>query len=202
MADEPTPSDAPETEPEPVVEPPEAPAPELGDAGKAAIKAERQRAAKAEREAKELKARLEALEAESLSETERKIAEARREASTEAIAAANARIIRAEIKAAAAGKLADPSDAIRLLDLTEFDVSDDGEVDNQAIESAIDSLVAAKPYLTATGRPAGTGGGGARPATAPPSVEQQIADLEAKGDHRAARSLKNRGLAAALLNPT
>jgi hypothetical protein len=79
-------------------------------------------------------------------------------------------------------------------------VSDDGEVDTEAIASAIDALVEAKPYLAATVRPLGTGGGGARPQTPAPSRADQIRELEAAGDIRAAMHLKNQGLAALMQN--
>ena len=46
----------------------------------------------------------------------------------------------AEVRAAAAGKLADPSDALRLLDVGSFDSADE-------IAAAVDRLVAEKPYL-------------------------------------------------------
>ena len=204
MADEPTPSDAPVIDP-PAPEPTPAPAPApdgLGDAGKAAIKAERARAAKAEREAKELKARLEEFEAQTQTEAEKLIAAARKEAAAEATSAANKRIIRAEVKALAAGRLSDPADAVAFLDLDQFEVDGDGDVDVDAITSAIEALVEQKPYLAATAKGLGTGGGGARPQTPPQSDEDRIRELEAAGDIRAAMSLKNQGLLAALMNPS
>lgn len=88
----------------------------------------------------------------------------KREARAEAIAETNQRIVRSEVKAAAGGKLADPNDAVRLLDLAEFDIDDDGEVDTDAIAAAIDDLVKKKPYLAAQGgrRFQGSGDGGHR----------------------------------------
>lgn len=88
----------------------------------------------------------------------------RREAVAEATRQAHDRIIRSEVKAAAAGKLADPTDAIRMLDLSQFEVGDDGEVDEDAIGEAIDDLVKKKPYLAAQGgrRFQGSGDGGHR----------------------------------------
>lgn len=88
---------------------------------------------------------------------------ARREARTEATTAANARILRSEIRAAAAGKLADPADAHRFLDLDQFEVNDDGEV--EGVEDAIAQLIKDKPYLAAE-KPArfeGHGDGGKPP---------------------------------------
>ena len=46
----------------------------------------------------------------------------------EALAAANQRILKAEVRAAASGKLTDPADALRYLDLSKFTVTDDGGV--------------------------------------------------------------------------
>ena len=69
----------------------------------------------------------------------------------EALSHANQRILKAEIKAAAAGRLNDPSDALRYLDLSDFTVSEDGDVDTQAIGTALDGLVKKKPYLGKAG---------------------------------------------------
>ena len=65
----------------------------------------------------------------------------------EALAAANQRILKAEVRAAASGKLADPADALRYLDLSKFTVTDDGSVDSQAIANSIGELLEQKPYL-------------------------------------------------------
>jgi len=87
----------------------------------------------------------------------------RREAETAATTKANARIVRSEIRAAAAGKLADPKDALTFLDLSQFEVDDNGEVDSEEVADAIDELVKNKPYLAAATakRFQGTGDGGA-----------------------------------------
>lgn len=71
----------------------------------------------------------------------------------EALAKANTRIIRSEIRAAAAGKLADPKDALNFIDPDEFEVDDDGNVDEDEIADAVDDLLAQKPYLAAQGGP-------------------------------------------------
>ena len=74
--------------------------------------------------------------------------------------------LKAEVKAAATGKLADPSDAMRYLDMTKFEVSEDGDVDADAITSAIDALIKEKPYLAAQGaRFTGTPDAGTRNGT-------------------------------------
>ncbi len=74
-------------------------------------------------------------------------AEARQEAMAEATAEANARVVRAEVIAAAAKKLQDPADAVAHLDLSKLEVDENGEVDRKAINAAIDQLVKDKPYL-------------------------------------------------------
>lgn len=76
---------------------------------------------------------------------------------------ANRRIASAEIRAAAAGRLADPDDALAYIDASSFTVSDDGNVDGAAVRAALDELVSRKPYLAADrGRFQGGTDGGAR----------------------------------------
>lgn len=86
------------------------------------------------------------------------------QATAAATAAANTRILKAEIRAAAAKKLADPRDALKFLDLGQFEVDEDGEVDAEEIADAIEDLIKDKPYLAAaTGRRfQGSGDGGAQ----------------------------------------
>lgn len=120
----------------------------LGDKGKKALdamKAERnaarEEARKAREEADALKAAAEGREAEHRAEQERRATE------REALEKANDRIRRSEVKAAAKGVLADPADAYKFLNLEEFEVDDDGNVDEQAIADALADLVKSKPYL-------------------------------------------------------
>jgi hypothetical protein len=127
----------------------------LGDKGKRALdrmKAERREAQQREREAQqrvaELAARLEALERTNAGETV-DVDALRAEAVAEATRVANERVLRAEVKAAAAGVLADPADALRFLDLSALPMSDDGTVDESAIRDAVAGLAADRPYLTA-----------------------------------------------------
>lgn len=105
----------------------------------------------------------------------------RREAAEAATAKANARIVRAEIKAAAAGKLADPADALRFLDIDQFEVDEDGEVDTEEVTEAITGLIKNKPYLAAQGgkRFQGSGDGGARKGGTPKQItsREELAKL-------------------------
>lgn len=163
-ANEPDPKNEPgdpAKDPDPKGDPKEEP--ELGDAGAKAIREERNARKAAEKAAKAAQAELEKIREANQSEQEKAIAAAKAEGRTEALSTANERLLKAEVKAAAAGKLADPDDAVRMLDLDDFDVADDGSVDTKAIKSAIDSLVKDKPYLAAGTKPGALPGGGAKP---------------------------------------
>lgn len=125
----------------------------LGDAGRQALarmKAERQ-AARAE--ARKAKAEADALRTELAMKDkpadEQALEAAKAEARLEATTAANKRILRSELKALATGKLADPSDAALYINLDDFTVDDDGEVDSDALSEAIAELLEKKPHLAA-----------------------------------------------------
>lgn len=132
-----------DTTSEPSVEP-------LGEAGMKALAAEREarkvaekRIAEAEAKAAEMQAKLDGREAEFKAEQDAQAVK------NDALAHANARILKAEIRAAAAGKLADPADALAFIATTDFEVSDDGSVDADAITAAIAELIERKPHLAA-----------------------------------------------------
>ncbi|MEV7844083.1 hypothetical protein AB0O50_08860 [Streptomyces cyaneofuscatus] len=57
-------------------------------------------------------------------------------------------LVRAEIRAAAAGRLRDPADALALVDVAGL-VGESGDVNTAAVTAALDKLVADKPYLAA-----------------------------------------------------
>lgn len=158
----------------PDVADPETPDPEgadqLGDPGKQAL--DRMKAQlKAERAAKK--------------DLERKLAEAtkpaegdpldpeqlREEGRKAALEEIQGRLIASEVRAQAAGKLNDPADAIRFIDLTQFDVGPDGSIDADDIAEAISDLVTQKPYL-------------AKSDPAPPPRFQGSADGGAQGRER------------------
>jgi len=110
---------------------------------------------------------------------------ARREAREEATKAANERIVRAELKAAAKGRLADVSDALLNIPINEFEVSDDGEVDAAALDAAIDDLLARKPHLAPAkqARFDGTADQGAKAGTGPSQLTEADLDrMSAAGD--------------------
>lgn len=105
------------------------------------------------------------------------VEQVRREAQLEATRKANERILRSEIKAAAAGKLADPSDAYKFLDLGKFD---GGEIDAEEIADAIEDLIKTKPYLAAATAQKwqGSADGGARNG---PTGPQQLTRADLQG---------------------
>lgn len=109
----------------------------LGDAGKRALESERESRKDAEARAKAAEKALR----DASTEREKAVAEAKAEARREILDEANGRLLRAEIKAAATGKLAHPELAVKLLDMSAFKVADDGTVDEKAITTAIDKLL-------------------------------------------------------------
>ena len=165
MAD---PTDPPEPKTDPTDPPEPTDPPDLGDAGKRALEAERSARKAAEKEAKrakDLEAELETLRTKHQSESERAIAAAKAEGITEERTRSNERIVRAEVKVAATGKLHHPADALLHIDLADFAVDDSGNVDTKSIAKAIDDLVKERPDLAAgdNGRPApGAANGGPR----------------------------------------
>lgn len=148
-ADDP-PADPPADDDPPADPPDDGDPSKLGDAGKRALDAMRARW-KTERDARK-KADVDlaaALAAKAGDDDAAKAEQIRREAETAATSKANQRIIRAEIRAAAAGKLADPKDALTFLDLDQLEVDDNGEIDSDEVAEAIEELLKKKPYLAA-----------------------------------------------------
>lgn len=177
MADESAVVAEPDTQPDPE---PVADAGDLGDAGKRALEAERKAARAAERRAKDLERRLAEIESANQTEAEKAVAAARAEGRTEALSVANRRVVAAEVKAAAAGVLQDPDDAVSMLDLDQFGVDDDGNVDLKAIKAEIAALAKAKPYLSVGAKPAPLPAGGAMPSSGPSMDDALRAAVRAK----------------------
>lgn len=171
----------------------------LGDAGKKALTATKEKW-KAERERrKRLERELEEARKGSKGDDEPDAEQIRRDAEQAATAKANARIVRAELRAAAAGKLADPSDVAVFLDPAEFEVDEHGEIDPDEVNDAIADLLARKPHLAAGGgrRFQGGGDGGAGRGSKPKSLDAQIREAEARGDLGTSLRLKQAKLAEA-----
>ncbi len=165
----------------------------LGDAGKKALDAMKLERKTAKDEATKAKADLAALQAKlDGKEAEHKAEQEAQKVKDEALSAANERILKAEVRAAAAAKLQDPKDALLHIDLSPFEVGEDGEVDSSAIAQAIDDLVAAKPYLAAQGgsKFKGSGDGGARNGQSASPLDDQIAEAEKSRDFQTVIALK------------
>jgi hypothetical protein len=150
----------------------------LGDAGKRALDSMKGKWHAERDRRRALEAELEALRAPKPADDDAQpdAKELKRQATRDANAKANARILRSEIKAAATGKLADPADALAHLDLSAFEVDENGDVDAEELSDAINDLLTRKPYLAATGRPRfqGTGdGGAARKASGPSQLTRE-----------------------------
>lgn len=156
---------------------------DLGDAGKKALAEERKARRDAERARKAAEDELQQLrssleQGKQADEAKAEAEQIRRDAEKTATAKANERILRAEIRAAAAGKLTDPADALAYLDLAQFEVGDDGSVDAGDIAEAISDLIKRKPYLAAKAQGfQGSGDGGARTSGSSP---KQVTDAELK----------------------
>lgn len=170
----------------------------LGDAGKKALDAMKAERNEAKAETKRLSDEYAALKAQIEGrEAEHAATLAAQAVKDEALSAANQRILKAEVRAQAASKLNDPKDALLYLDLSGFEVGEDGEVDGDAVAAAIDKLITDKPYLAAQGtRFKGEADGGARKEP-PADLDGQIAAATAAGQHQLAIALKQQRAALA-----
>ena len=134
----PPPADPPAPDATPPADPP------LGDAGAAAIKAERERADKAEkalkaREAADEKARIAALD-----DNARAIEEAKAQVKAEVAAEYQAKIMGLRVQARAAGDFVDPELVVSLVTLAE-------DATDEEIDAALLKVAKEKPYLVAKG---------------------------------------------------
>lgn len=190
------PADPPEGD-EPIVDPPIEGEEALADPGKQALdrmKAEKKAALDA---AKAATARAVAAEAALASKDkpaeELALEAARTEATKTATEAANLKLAKSALKLAAKGVLADPADALAFIDASTFDVDADGEVDPDALNDAITSLLAAKPHLAASkANPfkGGADGGAKLPAKPEATLAQRADEALAAGDVRTSIALK------------
>ncbi|MEU9560356.1 hypothetical protein [Streptomyces fumanus] len=136
---------------------------DLGDAGKKALKTERDARKAAEKERDELQAEVKRLQRANAAvkgvDLDAIKAEIRSEFQTQ--------LAETAIKAEAKGRLHDPADALLFIKPTDVDTSDD-----KAIAKAVDDLLKARPYLAKSadsgeGKPWGDVGGGKTPSIEP-----------------------------------
>lgn len=140
---------------------PPSPEDQLGDAGKAALDRERASAREAarlktvaEQRADTAEAELTKLQEASQSDAEKATAKAVAEATAAVTVAGNSRLVRAEVKAAAASaQFHDPGDAALLLSdkFAQVKVDKDGNVDEQAVKALVEDLAKSKPHLVKAG---------------------------------------------------
>jgi maltoporin len=99
------------------------------------------------------------LQAANASQLEKAVKAARDDGRAEVLTAANARLVTAEARALAAEmQFRKPAHAVRLIDLNEVTVGDDGEVDTAAVRKLLDDLAKDDPLLLVVpddGRPKG-----------------------------------------------
>lgn len=128
--------------------------------------------------------RLEEIEAASASDLEKAVKAAREEGAAEVRGAANQRLLTAEARALAAeAKFRNPTLAVRAIDLSGVNVSDDGSIDSAAIKSLLKSLATDEPYLVddgKAGRPKPDPAQG-RPQGEPSKAEQGMEQARKRG---------------------
>jgi hypothetical protein len=98
------------------------------------------------------------IEAQNATELDKAVKKADAEARADMSTKTNTRLVRAEVKAAAsAAKFFDPADAAVLLSdkFKDVKVTEDGDVDEDAVKALVEQLAKAKPHLVKTdnGRP-------------------------------------------------
>lgn len=175
----------------------------LGDPGKRALDAMKAKERAARAENRDLKAQIAALQAPK--EGEQTPDEVRAEIEREAAAKFNTRIVRAEVKASAAATFADPEDAVAFLNLSDFDVDENGDVDPVDIEDALTDLLARKPHLAKQGdtqrvtkkRVPEVPADPAHAQSKPESLDDRIAKAQAAGDYKTVIALQNERLEVA-----
>lgn len=112
-----------------------------------------------------------------MTEDQQKAAEERDRRDAEILDKANRRVIASTIKALAAKDFADPQDAVLNLSQQDYDVTDDGEVDEKAIQRDLADLLKRKPHLSATSKKVDFEGGARKTASAPLDMNTRIRNL-------------------------
>lgn len=121
---------------------------------------------------------LEKLRTESMSDMEKAIAQARQEAATEATKGFGARLVDAEVKAAAAGRPVDVDALLEGLDRNRF-LTDDGEPDQAAISAWVDRIAPVRDEAAAV-LPTDLGQGVRPGASAALNGDPLLRDLKSK----------------------
>lgn len=139
---------------------------EDADSGlKKALAAERKARRDAERERNSLKQQLADKDKPA---DELAIEQARREAEQAVLEKANARIVRSELKAAAAGKVKRPDLLIKITDLSAIEVDENGDPDADALNDAITAFLEEYPEMSVEARSPGSADQGSQGRQAKP----------------------------------
>jgi hypothetical protein len=190
------PNDTPPAAPEPPAPPAGEPQPAAPEpAPETDWKAEARKWEKRAKENNTAATELQQLREAQMSEQEKAVAEAETRGRTAAASEYGRQLAAARFEAAAATAGVQLGDAADLIDVGRF-VGDDGQVDTEAIQTAVTRLaaIAPKPGPGRSGADLSGGHG-----DTPPSVDKQSAEAQAKGDWRTVMQLQNSklpGLAA------
>ena len=92
----------------------------------------------------------------------------------EILSKANTRVIKASIKALAAKEFSDPEDAVLNLKVSDYEVDDDGNVDEKAVRRDLEALLKRKPHLGSVSKKVDFEGGARRTSSAPQSMNERI----------------------------
>lgn len=137
---------------------------------------------------KAAKTELDTIKAANATDLEKAVKAAKSEGISEATTRANQRLVAAEARAlAAAANFHNPKDAARLLDLAGVKVTEDGDVDADAIKALIEDAVKERPYLVKTAKadekrgPRRDPGQGPRTGEKPGGREAGLAEAERRG---------------------
>jgi hypothetical protein len=117
---------------------------------KAALRETRREAASYRRKLRDTERERDELRGKTQTEQERAIADAVKAREEELTAEHRKTLIGLHVKAHAAAKFEDPADALRFVDVSEFDDLDEDKLD-RAIERALDEVLESKPYLAKDG---------------------------------------------------
>lgn len=120
---------------------------------KKALAAERKARREAEKKAREAS---EALSVKDKPADEQAVDLARREAAAEATRGMSDRLIKAEVKAALAGKVENPARVLGFVDISDIELGDDGDIDGDAIADAVEQFLSDYPEFKAEARGAGS----------------------------------------------
>jgi len=109
-----------------------------------------------------------------ITEEQQKSAEERDRRDAEILSKANNRVIKASIKALAAKDFSDPEDAVLNLKVADYEVDDDGNVDEKSVKRDLEALLKRKPHLGATSKRVNYEGGARKTAEGPANMNDRI----------------------------